>query len=246
MFDQEIPILYMDDQLVVIDKPAGMLVHRSDIDRHETVFVLQQLRNQLGRHVYPVHRLDKPTSGILVFGLDSESASSLAEQFALRQIDKGYWLVCRGYAQDSGEVDYPLVPRDDFQSRRKKRGEEKIKQPPQDAVTEFTTLARTEIPVCIDKYPSSRYSLVKAEPKTGRKHQIRRHFKHLAHPIIGDVRYGKGTHNRYFAEQLGCERLLLHAQSLTFSHPLTGEHIRVECMPGGEFASVLEQLQLHP
>lgn len=240
------PILYKDEQIVVIDKPAGMLVHRSSIDSQESTFVLQELRNQLEQHVFPVHRLDKPTSGILMFGLNTGIAALLSQQFTERTIKKRYWMICRGFTPDQGRIDHALVPRDDFKSRHKKQGKEVATKPAQDAVTIFKTLAKTEIHVLIDKYPSSRYSLVEAEPQTGRKHQLRRHFKHISHPIIGDPRYGKGTHNRYFAENLGCDRLLLHAQSIEFEHPVSGENIYIESMPEGVFLDVLKQLDLMP
>lgn len=207
---------------------------------------MQELRNQLDQHVFPVHRLDKPTSGILMFGLDADVAAQLSQQFAERRIKKHYWMVCRGFTPGHGRIEHALVPRDDFKSRHKKQGKEMVAKPAQDAVTEFKTLAQTEIPVRVDKYPGSRYSLVEAEPMTGRKHQLRRHFKHIAHPIIGDPRYGKGTHNRYFAGSLGCNRLLLHARSIAFEHPVSGEQVYIESMPGGCFLQVLGQLNLMP
>lgn len=244
MSDLNFPILYQDEHLVVIDKPAGMLVHRSNIDRQENLFVLQELRNQLERRVYSVHRLDKPTSGILIFGLDSDSAALLSEQFAQREVLKRYWMLCRGYVPEAGEIDHALVPHDDFKSRNKRQGKEVTAKPAQEAVTRYKTLATVEIPVLIDKYPASRYSLVAAEPKTGRKHQLRRHFKHISHPIIGDPRYGKGTHNRYFAEHMGCARLLLHAQYLGFKHPVSRQLVEIECMPKGIFSEVLQKLGL--
>ena len=246
MSDSNFPILYKDEHLVAIDKPADMLVHRSNIDRQERRFVLQELRNQLDLRVYPIHRLDKPTSGILMFGLDTDSAALLSEQFAQREVLKRYWMLCRGYTPDADEIDYALVPRDEFKSRNKKLGKEVVVKPAQEAVTTFKTLARVEIPILIDKYPASRYSLVEAQPKTGRKHQLRRHFKHISHPIIGDPRYGKSTHNRYFSENLGCDRLLLHAQYISFRHPISKQSVEIQCMPNGIFNDVLGQLNLMP
>lgn len=246
MQDTIFPVLYQDSHIVIINKPAGMLVHRSNIDRQESTFVLQELRNQLDQHVFPIHRLDKPTSGILMFGLHADVAAQLSKQFVERTVKKRYWMLCRGFTPDQGIIDHALVPHDDFKSLRKKQGKEIIAKPAQTAETWFRTLEKTEIPMLVDKYPSSRYSLVEAEPKTGRKHQLRRHFKHISHPIIGDPRYGKGTHNRYFANNLGCNRLLLHAQSLEFQHPESGESICIDCKPGGVFLNVLKQLGLTP
>ncbi|MCY0966996.1 tRNA pseudouridine(65) synthase TruC [Parathalassolituus penaei] len=210
-------ILYQDDYLVAINKPSGLLVHRSEIDRHETEFALQLLRNQLGRKVYPVHRLDKPTSGVLVFALSSEIASLMVDQWRERAVDKRYLAVVRGYMPEFTHLDYAMSPPVD------KYAKNEVPKPPQEAITDFRCLATVEIPVEIDKYPQSRYSLVEAQPHTGRKHQIRRHLKHLSHPIIGDARYGKGHHSRYFRDHFGAGRLLLHSWYLGIQHPVTGE-----------------------
>lgn len=210
-------ILYRDEYIVAINKPSGMLVHRSEIDRHETRFVLQLLRNQLNQRVYPVHRLDKPTSGVLVFALSSEIASAMVKQWQQRAVDKRYLAIVRGYMPEFVHLDYAMRPPVDKYARNE------VEKPPQEAITDFRLLDTIEIPVAIDKYPQSRYSLVEAIPKTGRKHQIRRHLKHLSHPIIGDARYGKGRHSRYFRDHLDSGRLLLHAWQLEILHPVSGE-----------------------
>ena len=210
-------ILYQDDYLVAINKPSGLLVHRSEIDRHETAFALQILRNQLGRKVYPVHRLDKPTSGVLVFALSSEMASLMVDQWRERAVEKRYLAIVRGYMPEFTHLDYAMSPPVD------KYAKNEVPKPPQEAITDFRCLATVELPVAIDKYPQSRYALVEAMPHTGRKHQIRRHLKHLSHPIIGDARYGKGHHSRYFRDHLNAGRLLLHAWNLAIQHPVTGE-----------------------
>ncbi|WP_221800598.1 tRNA pseudouridine(65) synthase TruC [Oceanobacter mangrovi] len=210
-------IIYQDDYLVAINKPSGLLVHRSEIDRHETRFVLQLLRNQLGKRVYPVHRLDKPTSGVLVFALSSEIASLVVDMWRERDIEKRYLAIVRGYMPEELHLDYAMRPPVD------KYAKNEVEKPPQEAITDFVRLATVELDVEIDKYPQSRYSLVEALPKTGRKHQIRRHLKHLSHPIIGDARYGKGRHSRYFRDHLDAGRLLLHAWQLSMQHPVTAE-----------------------
>ena len=213
----ELDIIYLDDELVVINKPSGLLVHRSEIDRHETRFALQLLRNQLGQRVYPVHRLDKPTSGVLAFALSQEMASLITDQWRQRAVDKRYLAIVRGWMPEFIHLDKPMAPPVDKYAKH-----ERIK-PEQEAITDFRALGNVEIPVHIDKYPQSRYSLVECIPHTGRKHQLRRHLKHLSHPIIGDARYGKGRHSRYFRDQLQAPRLLLHAAQLTMSHPVSGE-----------------------
>lgn len=208
-------ILYLDEHLVAINKPSGLLVHRSNIDRHETRFAVQLLRDQLGQKVYPIHRLDKPTSGVIVFALSSEVAALMAEQWREQSVEKHYLAIVRGYFPDFVHLDKALIPTVD------KYAKQATNKPAQDAVTDFRCLATVELPVQVDKYPQSRYSLIECIPITGRKHQLRRHLKHLAHPIIGDARYGKGRHSRFFRDQLGAPRLLLHAQHLTFAHPIT-------------------------
>lgn len=229
-------ILYRDDHLVAIDKPAGLLVHPSWIDRHETRCAMMLLRDQLGQYVYPVHRLDKPTSGVLLFALSPEIARRLAEVFTDRQVEKRYLAVVRGFTDESGNIDHALKEKPDKVTDRRARPD----KPPQPAVTEYRRLATLELPVRVDRYPSSRYSLVEARPLTGRKHQIRRHFKHLAHPIIGDSRYGKSSHNRLFAEQFACPRLLLAATRLMLPHPVGGEILRLEAPLDAAFNRVVD------
>ncbi|MBD2858516.1 tRNA pseudouridine(65) synthase TruC [Spongiibacter sp. KMU-158] len=213
---ESLEILYRDDSLIAINKPSGLLVHRSPIDRHETRFAIQLLRDQIGQRVYPAHRLDKPTSGVLLFALDKDTASKMGEAFRQHQLSKTYLAVVRGHCPDQGTIDHAL--REDPDSRIKRQED----APAQDAISHYRCLAKTVLDVEIETYPQSRYSLVEVEPETGRRHQIRRHLKHISHPIIGDAKHGRGRHNRYFATELNCPRLLLHAQQLKFDHPITG------------------------
>jgi tRNA pseudouridine65 synthase len=218
----KLEILYQDEYLVAINKPSGLLVHRSEIDRHTTLFALQQLRNQLNQRVYPLHRLDKPTSGVLLFALNSDTASVMAKQWREHLVEKRYLSIVRGYILEPIYLDKALIPPVDKYAKR-----ERIK-PAQTAATDFCPLAKVELDVMVDKYPQSRYSLVECIPKTGRKHQIRRHLKHLSHPIMGDARYGKGRHSRYFRDILHAPRLLLHAWQLCFQHPYNQQLICIE------------------
>ena len=215
---EQLDILYQDDALVVVNKPSGLLVHRSMIDRHETRFAMQIVRDQIGQHVFPLHRLDKPTSGVLVFALSFEQAKKAGEQFQNGSIFKRYRAVVRGFTPESGVIDYALKEELDKIADKKARQD----KPAQEAITEFQRLATLELPVAIDRYPQSRYSLVEAIPKTGRKHQIRRHMKHMSHPIIGDAKHGKGIHNRYFGKHFNAARLLLHCSEMRMEHPVTG------------------------
>ncbi len=220
--EDSLNILYQDEWLVAINKPSGLLVHKSPIDRHETRFAVQTLRNQLNQWVYPVHRLDKPTSGVLLFGLNSSVTTTLCESWP--ESVKTYWAVVRGWAPEELEIDYPLSPIVDKIADKHRRKE----KPTQSAVTQIQRLATIELDATVDKYPKTRYSLVQCTLKTGRKHQIRRHMKHISHPIIGDAKYGKSKHNRFFQDRYDCHRLLLHAQQINFIHPVTQKTIRLQ------------------
>jgi len=196
----ELPILYRDGLLLAVNKPSGIAVHRG-LSR-ERIAVLQLARTAVGKRVYPVHRLDRATSGALLLALDSGTARRLQQKLEAGEVGRRYLALVRGIPPEEGVIDHP-VP-------RSPRG------PRVPAVTEFRRLATFE-----------RYALVEARPLTGRFHQIRRHFKHLSHPLIGDVRYGKGEHNRIFRERFGLHRLALHAVELAFDHPETGERLRI-------------------
>jgi len=240
--EDQLPILYRDEHLVVIDKPSGLLVHRSEIDRHETRFAIQLLRDQIGQKVWPAHRLDRGTSGVLLFALAPAVAARLGEQFAAGRVDKRYWAVVRGHPPLAGEIDHALSrQRDDYEFRG-----EQSSDAAQPAQTRYRRLAAWEIPECVDRYPNSRYALLELEPLTGRKHQLRRHLKHIAHPIIGDATYGKGRHNRFFAERLDCRRLLLACVGLAFDHPADGRRMEIAAPVGGEFAAALQRLAAWP
>ena len=217
----QLDLIYQDEHYVVIDKPSGLLVHRSPIDRRERRFALQLLRDQLGQRVYPVHRLDKPTSGLLLFGLHSEAASKMQQQFRERRVSKTYHAIVRGYVGDSGHIDYPLS---DKRDKAEKRHADDLREP-QPAQTDYRCVERVELPIALGRYATSRYSLVELKPLTGRKHQLRRHMKQQAHHIVGDTRYGDGKHNQLFRDQFGIQRLLLFATTLAFEHPYSGQHL---------------------
>ncbi len=222
-------ILHLDTRLVAIDKPAGLLVHRSGLDAGETQFALQMLRDQLGQPVWPLHRLDKGTSGVLLFALDAQAASLLGQQFeAGTALRKRYLAVVRGWPPPHGEVDHPLTRMaDDARAGRLQA---------QPARSRFQTLAQYTLPLPQGRFPGTRCALVALEPLTGRRHQLRRHMKHLAHPIIGDATHGKGPLNRALAELLGIGRLWLHAQALELTPPWSAVPLRVETAPGPEWA----------
>lgn len=235
---KSLPVLFQDDYFVVVNKPAGLLVHRTNIDRHEKAYAMQILRDQLGRWVYPLHRLDKPTSGALAFALDSEAARRMTDVFSAKSIFKSYLAVVRGFTRDQECVDYPLKERLD------RLGDPRADQdkPAQQAVTEYRRLATVELSYPVGRYATARYSLIKAVPETGRNHQIRRHLKHIFHPVIGDSTYGDGKHNVFFAERFDCRRLLLHAREISFLHPYSGLRISVLAPLDRAFGDILKTL----
>lgn len=227
---QPLPVLFRDRWLCAIDKPCGLMVHKTPRG-DDSVFALQRLRDQLGQRVWPLHRLDRATSGVLLFALDAKTAAAVGGQIMARRFDKRYLAVVRGYTEPAGRIDHPLASAD--------------RQTEQPALTHYRRLATMQLPVPVGRYPSARYSLVEVRPETGRTHQIRRHFKHLFHPLIGDTTYGEGRHNRLFRESFGCHRLLLHAVELRLLHPWTGQALDIRAETGGSFRRVEEIFLSH-
>ncbi len=206
-----VEILHEDAAIVVVAKPSGLLVHRTDASADEAA-VLQLARDATGgAHVYPVHRLDRGASGVLVLARSSQMARVLHEQFEDGRADKRYLALVRGAPPEAGVIDHPIPRREDG--------------PRVPSVTEFTRLAVVSVPVG-ERMQS--YALVEARPRSGRLHQIRRHLKHLGHPLLGDANYGRGEHNRLCKERFGLARLALHAASLAFDHPASGARVRFE------------------
>jgi tRNA pseudouridine65 synthase len=234
----DLDILYQDPWLVAVHKPSGLLVHRSLIDKRETRFALQLVRDRIGRRVYPVHRLDKPTSGVLLFALDPETARQMMAQFTAGRVHKTYRAIVRGYTEAVGVIDYALREEHDRMTDARADSD----KAPQQAVTHYRRLATAEVPNPIGRYPSARYSLVELHPKTGRKHQLRRHLKHIFHPIVGDTTHGDGSHNRFFRQHFDNRRLLLAATALQFTHPGSGEPLRITACLAPDFQRILDAL----
>ncbi|WP_338876258.1 pseudouridine synthase [Spirosoma sp. SC4-14] len=220
-------VLYRSDDLVAINKPHGLLVHRSPIASDASEFAVQVLRNQLGQRVYPVHRLDRKTSGVLLFALNETMNSLMQQQFADGLLSKAYRAIVRGYTANEQVIDYPLR-RDDGVV--------------QDAVTRLKTLQRTEIPLPFGKHQTSRYSLVELTPTTGRMHQLRKHMAHILHPIIGDRPHGCNKQNKLFLDHFQMNTMLLHACQLQFNHPLSSETIVISAPPQSEFQRMMHEL----
>jgi tRNA pseudouridine65 synthase len=190
--------------------------------------LLQRLRDQLGRRVYPVHRLDRATGGVLLFGLSSGAARQLVDAFTAGLARKRYWAIVRGHLAGAGLIDHPLVDLDSGVSR--------------EARTRYQALCRAELPIPVGRYQTARYTLLELEPLTGRQHQLRRHLKHASHPIVGDTTYGRGEHNRLFRELTGLQRLWLLARSLAFPQPWTGQNVTVTAPPDEAWLALLERL----
>jgi tRNA pseudouridine65 synthase len=222
-------IVYRDDYLIAINKPHGLLVHRSSIAKDAEQYAMQLLRDQIGRKVYPVHRLDRKTAGVLLFALDSETHTALSKQFQVQAVRKEYLAVVRGYTQDKEIIDYPL-----------KNEKGKV----QEALTNYSTISRSEIPFALEKHSTQRYSLVRVHPETGRMHQIRRHFSHIDHPIIGDRPHGCNKQNRFFKKEFGMETMLLHASKLEFNHPVYDKIIEIHAEPHPVFDQMIRTLGL--
>jgi tRNA pseudouridine65 synthase len=220
-----LPVIYEDEYLIAINKPHGLLVHRSTIAADVEEFALQLLRDQVNRHVYPAHRLDRKTGGVLLFALDKVNEVAMQQKFATNQVHKTYLAIVRGHTPDSGEIDYPL---------RKENGTL------QEAFTAYKTIARAELPVALGKHSTSRYSLVEAKPATGRMHQLRKHFSHVFHPIIGDRKHGCNKQNKLFTETWAMNTMLLHAQSLSFSHPANGHPVHITATLQPEFERMMQ------
>ena len=225
-------IIFQDKHLAVINKPHGLLVHQSPIARDAEEFALQMLRDQIGQNVWPAHRLDRKTGGLLLFSLSKE-ANALAQQlFRQNEIKKNYLAIVRGHTPDKMEIDYPL---------KKENGVV------QEAFTFFKTLQKAETGIALGKHPTSRYSLVEAEPQTGRMHQLRKHFAHIHHPIIGDRPHGCNKQNKLFKETWEMDTMLLHASELQFTHPLSKEKIHLKASLHSEFKRMMElmKMQVH-
>jgi tRNA pseudouridine65 synthase len=231
-------IVYQDDCLVAVNKPAGLLVHKSFIDRDEKVSAMKVLRGQLGRWVYPLHRLDKATSGVLVFALDRETARRMTESFTGGLVRKSYVVVVRGYTEEEGRIEHSLpVLRGRLTNRRTEH-----QRPAQKAVTDYQRIATVELPCAVGRYATARYSLINANPHSGRMHQLRRHLKHIFHPVIGDTTYGDGKHNVFFRSELGCSRMLLHCREIRFLHPGTGGAVWITAPLDEPFTALLSRL----
>lgn len=222
-------ILYRDEHLIAIHKPCGFMVHKSSLDPYTSDLVLQHLRKQIKQRVYPIHRLDRKTSGLLILALSKESLKEMNVLFKNRDVEKQYLAICRGYTEESFEIDYDLTS----PSGKK-----------QNAITEVKTLVQSELPWQTSKFPTSRYSLVKLQPITGRTHQLRKHMAHIFHPILGDRPHGCNKQNRYFKHTHGMTNMLLHAYHLEFVHPFTDRPISLHCPIPEHFQKAIKLLKL--
>jgi len=216
-----IEILYQDEYIVAINKPYGYFVHKSSLDATSDKIIMYLLRDQLRQKVFPAHRLDRKTSGVLLFALDQETHKALSIDFQERKVEKRYQAIVRGHTPLNGTIDHPLID---------EKGRDK------EATTHFTTIQHGEIPLSSNpKFKTSRYSLIDINPETGRMHQIRRHMSHIFHPIIGDRPHGCNKQNRFFLENFQFSEMLLHAYMLKFWHPVSEIELILEAHMSQEF-----------
>lgn len=220
-------LLHLDDHLLVVDKPAGLLAHASKMAADVDVDLLDQLRQQVQGEVFLVHRLDRATSGLVLAARTREAAGDLGKQFMARTVGKTYLAVCRGWPAEAGEIDHPL-------------GDVRPNSPKKPALTRYRRVATVEVPIALGKYAQQRYALMAVDPETGRYRQIRKHFHHISHPLIGDTSHGRTEHNRLFQSEWQVGRLLLHARRLAFTHPVTGERLAFVAPLDREFRRVIE------
>jgi tRNA pseudouridine65 synthase len=237
-FPEPLEIVYQDAHLIAVNKPAGLLVHRAPQTPRDQPVLLQKLRDQIGQMLYPAHRLDRPTSGLILFGLSSAAAAGLVRQFTKRQVKKGYDAFVRGYMPAELCIDIPLRER----FGEDEPGFDPACHPTQPAQTWVRSKQWYELPWPMGKHATSRYALVEASPMTGRWHQIRRHLKHVSHPIIGDYRHGDSPHNQLFVEKFGVTRMLLAACRLELLHPIDGHPMKLATTRGAIFEELLTQL----
>jgi tRNA pseudouridine65 synthase len=219
--DSSIAVLHVDANLAVVNKPAGLMVHDSKLARGEDDFLADRLREQFGKPVFLIHRLDRATSGCLLLAFDRDTAGALGKTVMSRAFEKEYLAVCRGWPEEEFVVDHPLDG-----------GPGKPEKKP--AITRFQRIAAGELAMPSTGFETSRYALLKCWPQTGRFRQIRRHLKHVSHHLIGDTSHGDGRHNRNFRIN-GVHRMLLHAHGLGFDHPISGERIEVVAPLDAEF-----------
>lgn len=222
-------ILYQDDALIAVYKPAGLHVHPTSMSRGEFDTVIRRLEEQVARRVFTVQRLDRPTAGVMLFALSSEISRDLCLCFREGKIQKTYLTVVRGFVEPSGIIDYPV------------RGPEHEAATAKPGITEFRRIGTMTAAIPVGRYASSRFSLVEAHPKTGRFHQIRQHFHHIAHPVIGDTSHGDGANNRLFREHFACRRLLLVATSMSFLHPVSGDPLTISSPPDEELSAIFSR-----
>lgn len=220
-------ILYQDEAIIAVNKPAGLAVHRSKMVGNAEAFLIDLLRDQLGGAVHLAHRLDRATSGVLLIARSREVAAALGEQFMGRHVRKLYLAVVRGWPQPAEDViDYPLPGSRESGPRREAR-------------THYRQLATVEVPIALGRYPQQRYAMVLAEPESGRFRQIRKHLAHIHHPVVGDCQHGRSDHNRLYKQHFGCHRMLLHARRIDLRHPVSGAPLAIEAPLDEAFTALL-------
>lgn len=210
----QIEVLFEDDHLIVVNKPNNILVHASYYARNiKDPSLIARLKTSIDTKLYPVHRLDYKTSGVIILAKSSAIAAALQKQFETNSIKKRYFALVRGFSNESGLVDTPV-----------KNPETGVYK---EAKTTYNSLLFTEVDIPVKPYPKSRYTWVELLPHTGRMHQLRKHMNKISHPIVGDHKYGNRHHNKMFAEKLGFKNMFLHAADITFTHPVNKKELKI-------------------
>ena len=242
--NRPLQIVYQDENYVAVFKPAGLLVHKSETTSAHVPVLLQALRDQLQCRVFPVHRLDRPTAGLILFGLNGSAAAKMVDLFTRRMVSKYYQALVCGNTPDAGQIDLPLSakPEDEWE----KDATSQLDSATQDATTQFQTLTRFLLPLENALAKPIELSLLEVKPLTGRSHQIRRHLQHIGHPIVSDYRHGDQEVNRVVFAETSVVRMLLTSMRLDFRHPYTGELQAITVGRGTLFDQVISKLKPAP
>lgn len=219
-------VLHIDERLLAVNKPPGLAVHRSRLVGADEDYLMDRLRLQVDGPLHLAHRLDRATSGVLLVARSQETAAELGRQLMARTVGKSYLAVVRGWPAEQGAIGYSL-------SGSSLRGE------PKPALTRWRRLATVEVPIAMGRYPQQRYALLEVSPETGRYREIRRHFHHVSHHIVGDTSHGRGDHNRLIRQHFGVHRLMLHAWRIELTHPSTGAPLRIEAPLDAEWRKLM-------
>lgn len=222
-------VIFEDEYIICVNKPNNVLVHHAHHSRNvaDEDSLLQLIFNHKKIKVYPIHRLDRKTSGAILLAKNKEIVSKFQKLFTINEIQKTYFGVVRGFSPDSKIINSPVKGRD-----------AKVHK---EALTYLKTLANIVLNIPVKPYDSSRYSLVELSPKTGRMHQLRVHSNKISHPLIGDPKYGDKNHNLMFENNFDMKNMFLHAGKLEFKHPFTLKSLSLNASFSDDWTELFEK-----